>query len=211
MAIRMGRIQFVGSERGALTYRGPQTRTYDAAGRTIIPGIADAHVHLLGLGIALLTVDLRGTRSLDEVVDRIAAKARALPPGSWITGRGWDQNDWPDTRLPTHERLSRAVPNHPVFVTRVDGHAAFANAAAVRIAEVSSSTRDPDGGRLERSTSGEPTGVFVDRAMALVSRRIPPPSRDVHLRAGGVREDKMTAADHAAVILNIVLLLLCDY
>ena len=178
MAIRGARVQFVGSERGALVYRGPQTRTYDAAGRTIIPGIADAHVHLLGLGMALRTVDLNGTRSLDEVVQRIAAKARELPAGSWITGRGWDQNDWPDTRLPTHDALSRAVPNHPVFVTRVDGHAAFANAAAMRIAEVSAATRDPDGGRLERTTSGDPTGVFVDRAMGLVSRRIPQATRD---------------------------------
>ena len=178
MAIRAGRIQFVGSRRGALTFRGPQTRTYDAEGRTIIPGIADAHVHLLGLGMALRTVDLNGTRSLEEVVQRIATKARDLAPGTWITGRGWDQNDWPDTRLPSHETLSRAVPNHPVFVTRVDGHAGFANAAAMRVAGVTAATTNPDGGRIERTTSGEPTGVFVDRAMGLVSRRIPAPTRD---------------------------------
>ena len=178
LAVRGGRIIFVGSERGALTYRTAQTRMVDAAGATVIPGIADAHVHLLGLGMALRTVNLNGTRSLDEVVQRIAARARELPAGTWITGRGWDQNDWPDTRLPSHEALSRAVPGHPVFVTRVDGHAGFANAAAMRAAEISSATRDPEGGRIERGANGEPTGVFVDRAMALISRRIPAPTRD---------------------------------
>ena len=178
MAVRGGRILFVGSRRGALIFRGNQTRMVDAAGATIIPGIADAHVHLLGLGLALRTVNLNGTRSLDEVVQRIADKAKELPAGTWITGRGWDQNDWPDTRLPSHEMLSRAVPNNPVFVTRVDGHAGFANAAAMRVAEIASATRDPEGGRIERAADGSPTGVFVDRAMGLVSRRIPAPTRD---------------------------------
>src|SRR5881392_414550 len=94
MAIRGGRIMFVGSQRGALALAGPQTRKLDAAGATVIPGIADAHVHLLGLGIALRSVDLVGSRTYDEVIARIAAKARELPAGVWITGRGWDQNDW---------------------------------------------------------------------------------------------------------------------
>lgn len=178
MAVRGGRVLFVGSERGALALRGPETRVVDLAGATVIPGIADAHVHLLGLGMALRTVDLVGTRSLDEVIARIAARARELPAGTWITGRGWDQNDWPDTRLPVHTTLSQAVPNHPVFVTRVDGHAAFANAAAMRQAGVTAETKDPEGGRIERLPDGSPTGVFVDRAMGLVSRRIPAPTRD---------------------------------
>ena len=178
LAVRNGRVQFVGSRRGAEVLRGPQTRVADLAGATVIPGIADAHVHLLGLGQALRTVDLTGTRSLDEVVSRIAARARELPAGTWITGRGWDQNDWPDTRLPTHEALTRAVPGHPIYVVRVDGHAAYVNAAALRIAGVTAETRDPSGGRIERAASGEPTGVLVDAAMGLVSRRIPPMSRD---------------------------------
>jgi predicted amidohydrolase YtcJ len=178
MAIRAGRVQFVGSERGALTLRGPQTRVLDAGGATIIPGIADAHVHLLNLGMALRTVSLVGARTYEEVVERIAAKARELPAGTWITGRGWDQNDWPDTRLPTHEALSRAVPNHPVSVTRVDGHATLVNAAAMRIANLTAATQDPSGGRIERTPTGEPTGVLVDRAMGIVASRIPAPTRD---------------------------------
>ena len=178
MAVRGGRIQFVGSSRGALTLRGPQTRVIDAAGATAIPGIADAHVHLLGLGMALRTVNLVGARSYDEVIERIAAKARELPQGTWITGRGWDQNDWPDTRLPSHEALSRAVPNHPVAVTRVDGHASLVNAAAMRIAGLTASSADPDGGKIERGANNEPTGVLIDRAMGLVGSRIPAATRD---------------------------------
>lgn len=178
LAVRGGRVQFVGSARGALTLRGPQTRVIDAAGATVIPGIADAHVHLLGLGMALRTVNLVGARSYEEVVDRIAAKARELPQGTWITGRGWDQNDWPDTRLPSHDLLSRAVPNHPVSVTRVDGHASLVNAAAMRIAGLTAASTDPDGGKIERGDGNQPTGVLIDRAMGIVGSRIPNPTRD---------------------------------
>jgi predicted amidohydrolase YtcJ len=178
MAIRGGRVAFVGSLRGANALRGPQTRSVDAGGATIIPGIADAHVHLLGLGQALRTVSLVGARSYDEVIARIAAKARELPAGTWITGRGWDQNDWPDTRLPSHEALSRAVPNHPVAVVRVDGHASLVNAAAMRIAGLTSASTDPDGGKIERLANNEPSGVLIDRAMGLVSSKIPPASHD---------------------------------
>ncbi len=178
MAVRGGRVQFVGSSRGALTLRGPQTRVIDAAGATVIPGIADAHVHLLGLGMALRTVNLVGARSYEEVIERIAAKARELPSGTWITGRGWDQNDWPDTRLPSHEALSRAVPNHPVAVTRVDGPASLVNAAAMRIAGLTATRTDPDGGKIERGANNEPTGVLIDRAMGLVGSQIPAATRD---------------------------------
>jgi predicted amidohydrolase YtcJ len=178
LAVRGGRILFVGSTRGALATRGPQTRVMDAAGATIIPGIADAHAHLLGLGLGLRSVSLEGTKSYDEVIARVAARARELPAGSWVIGRGWDQNDWPDTRLPTHEALSRAVPNHPVWIERVDGHASLANAAALRISRVTAATRDPDGGKIERFANGEPSGVFVDNAEGLVGRGVPQPTRD---------------------------------
>ena len=178
MAIRGGRVLFVGSSRGALAARGPQTRVLDGGGAAIIPGIADAHVHLLSLGLALRTVDLVGTKSLDEVVARIAAKARDLPAGTWITGNGWDQNDWADTRMPSHETLSRAVPNHPVLVSRVDGHAALANMAALRLAGITTQTPDPQGGRIERGTGREATGVLVDNATGLVGRKIPGTTRD---------------------------------
>jgi predicted amidohydrolase YtcJ len=178
LAVKDGRFLFAGSEREVLALRGPATTVVDAGGRTVIPGMVDAHAHLLGLGEALQQVDLTGTRSYDEVVARVAAAARGQPAGKWIVGRGWDQNDWADTRFPTHEALTRALPNNPVYLTRVDGHAGLANAAAMRAAGVTAKTPDPRGGRLERGASNEPTGVFVDNAQGLVERVIPPPARE---------------------------------
>ena len=182
MAVRDGRVLFVGSERGAAALKGAGTRVVDAAGRTVIPGMVDAHAHFLGLGQALRTVSLVGTSSYDEVIARVVARAQEVPAGTWIIGRGWDQNDWGDTRFPTHDALSRAVPNHPVLLERVDGHANLANARAMQAAGVTAATKDPEGGRIERDASGTPTGVFVDNAGSLLDRAVPGASRD-ELRA----------------------------
>lgn len=178
MAVRDGKIQFVGSEREALQLKGASTRVIDAAGQTVIPGMVDAHAHLFGLGEFLRSIDLTDTRSYDEIVNRVAARARSAPAGQWIIGRGWDQNKWGDTRFPTHDALSRISPNNPVLLERVDGHAILVNAAAMRAARVTAATKDPAGGRLERTAAGEPTGVFVDNAMDLVNRVVPPMSHD---------------------------------
>jgi predicted amidohydrolase YtcJ len=178
MAIRDGRVVATGPQRGIMTLRGPNTQVLDLNGRTVIPGMIDAHVHLLNLGNSLRNVDLVGTTSYDEVVARVAARAREAPAGTWILGRGWDQNDWGDTRFPTHDALSRAVPNHPVVLTRIDGHATLVNAAAMRAAGVNAQTQDPSGGRLERAADGSPTGVLVDAAMGLVNRHVPPASKE---------------------------------
>ena len=183
LAVRDGLVQFVGSEREVRTLVGPQTRVIDAHGETVIPGMVDAHGHLTGLGTALRTVDLVGTRSYDEVIARVVARARTAAPGSWVSGRGWDQHDWGDTRFPTHDALSRAVPNNPVILERIDGHAVLANAAAMRAAGITAKTQDPRGGRIERDANGNPTGVFVDNAQGLVARAEPPQTRD-EMRAG---------------------------
>jgi hypothetical protein len=158
--------------------RGPSTRVVDLAGRTVLPGLVDAHGHLLGLGQYLRNVDLTATRSYDEMIARVVARARTTPKGQWILGRGWDQNAWGDTRFPTQEALSRAVPDHPVWLVRVDGHAGLANAAALRAAAVTRETRDPEGGRIERAADGAPAGVFVDNAQRLVARAVPPATRE---------------------------------
>jgi predicted amidohydrolase YtcJ len=178
LAVKDGRFLYAGSEREVMALRGPSTTVVDAGGHTVIPGMVDAHAHLLGLGEALQQVDLTGTRSYDEVVARVVAAAKGQPAGKWIIGRGWDQNDWADTRFPTHDALTRALPNNPVYLTRVDGHAGLANAAAMRAAGVTARTADPRGGRLERDASGAPTGVFVDNAQGLIERVIPPPARE---------------------------------
>ncbi len=178
MAIRGGRVQFVGDARGALALKGNATRVLDLGGRAVIPGMVDAHGHLSGLGLGLRNVDLVGTTSYDSVIARVAARARTTPKGTWIVGRGWDQNDWGDTRFPTHEALSRAIPDHPVLLERVDGHASLVNAAGMRAASITRETKDPTGGRLERGADGEPTGVFVDNAQGLVDRVIPAATRE---------------------------------
>lgn len=177
LVVRNGRIAFVGSNRGALALAGARPERLDLTGRTVIAGMVDAHAHLLGLGQALRTVDLVGTRSFDEVVARVAERANSARPGEWIRGRGWDQNDWADTRFPTHAALSRAVPNNPVYLTRVDGHAAVVNAKALELAQITAATADPTGGRFIRDSAGNPTGVLVDNAQGMVGRVIPPASR----------------------------------
>jgi len=178
MVVTNGRVVFTGPARAALTYRGSSTRVLDAEGQTVIPGMIDAHVHLLGLGTALRTVDLVGTTSYDQIIQRVAARAKEVPAGAWITGRGWDQNDWGDTRFPSHDALSRAVPNHPVYLTRIDGHAALVNAAAMKAAGLTAAAQDPAGGRIVRGPDNEPSGVLVDRAMGLVGRAIPAASKE---------------------------------
>jgi hypothetical protein len=181
-AVRGTRIVFTGSTREAAALRGPTTRVVDAGGRTIIPGMVDGHAHFAGLAQTLRAVDLTGTKSLDEVIARVRAKAATLPKGTWITGRGWDQNAWGDTRFPTHDQLSAAVPDHPVLLTRVDGHANFVNAAAMKLAGVTAATKDPSGGKIQRYTAGNaqgaPTGVFIDNAQSLVGSKVPELTRD---------------------------------
>src|ERR1041385_7642328 len=105
MAVRGGRVAFIGSTREALLLRGPSTQVLDLVGRTVIPGMVDAHAHLFGLGTFLRNIDLTDTRSYDAIVSRVTARTRDLPAGRWVVGRGWDQNKWGDTRFPTHEAL----------------------------------------------------------------------------------------------------------
>ncbi len=178
MAIRGGRVVATGPRRLIESLKGPNTRVVDANGRAIIPGMVDAHVHLAGLGQTLRNVDLVGTTSYQQVIAKVVARAREVPAGTWITGHGWDQNDWADTRFPTHDALSQAVPAHPVLLERIDGHAVLANAAAMHAAGVTAATKDPAGGRLERGPNSTPTGVFVDNASGLVGRVVPAPSKD---------------------------------
>jgi len=174
LAVRDGRVAFVGSEREAMVLRGATTKVIDAAGQTVIPGMIDAHAHLFGLGTFLRDIDLTDTRSYDAIVARVGERVKGRPAGQWVLGRGWDQNKWGDTRFPTHEALSRVTPNNPVALRRIDGHALLVNAAAMKAAGVTAATKDPSGGRIERGANGEPTGVFVDNAMDLIDRVIPP-------------------------------------
>lgn len=165
LAVRAGRIVYLGPDAGAERLRGPQTRVIDLAGRAVTPGLIDAHSHLLGLGQALAEVDLTGAASYDEVIRRVREAAARVPAGTWVRGRGWDQNLWSGQQFPTHEALSAAIPGHPVWLTRVDGHAAVVNARGMEILKIDAAIKDPAGGRFLRDAAGRPTGVMVDNAM----------------------------------------------
>lgn len=173
LAAREDRIVFIGSNAEASAFTGPATVRIDAGGRPLYPGFVDAHAHLRNLSLILATLDLRGVPSYDSLVALVAASAGHATPGSWIRGRGWDQNLW-GTGFPTNALLSRATPGNPVYLRRVDGHAALVNQAALRLAGINRKTPDPPGGRIIRDASGEPTGLLIDEAFMLVERVIPP-------------------------------------
>lgn len=174
IAIRADRIVRVGTNAEALALRATPTRVIDVAGGTIVPGLQDAHGHFTGLGAGMQSLDLRGTTTYEQVVGMVRQRAAAARAGEWIVGRGWDQNDWPDQQWPTHELLSAASPNNPVYLTRVDGHAGLANRRALDSAGVTAATADPPGGRLLRTAGNEPSGVLIDTAQGIVASRIPP-------------------------------------
>ncbi len=176
LAVRDGRIAYLGDEAGAAALAGPGTEVVELAGRAVVPGLVDAHSHLLSLGAALEQVDLVGTGSYEEVVERIRSAAAALPPGAWVRGRGWDQNDWPVRTFPDHRPLSAAVPDRPVWVNRIDGHAALVNARAMELLGLDSGVADPPGGRFLRDPSGGLTGVLVDEAMTVAGAGLPGPT-----------------------------------
>jgi len=168
-----GRLLAVGDEALA---RFPDATRIDARGRTVVPGLIDAHGHVMGLGLALLRADLVGANSKLEVMERLRAFARELPPDAWLLGRGWDQNDWPEKAFPTAAELDAVFPDRPVWLERVDGHAGWANSVAMRAAGRDlSGDWQPEGGRILRGPDGQPTGIFVDTAMALLEAAVPPP------------------------------------
>jgi predicted amidohydrolase YtcJ len=176
LAVRGGRVLFVGSDTEARTLAGAGTRVLDLHGRTVIPGMVDAHAHLTGLAASLRNVALAGSTSYNEVISRVVERTKTVKPGEWVQGRGWDQNRWPEKSFPTHEALSRATPSNPVVLTRIDGHALLANAMAMRLAGVTAATKDPAGGKVLRLPNGDPSGVFVDNAKSLIDNRVPPAS-----------------------------------
>jgi predicted amidohydrolase YtcJ len=146
----------------------------DGRGRTLIPGLIDAHGHVMGLGMGALLIDLSDTNSLREAQQRIAAYAAANPSPRWIVGRGWNQERWGLGRFPTAADLDAAVADRPVWLERVDGHAGWANSIAMREAGITAASQAPAGGRIERA-GRNPSGIFVDAAMSLVERSVPPP------------------------------------
>jgi len=176
VAVRKDKIVFVGSNEDVEKYILPSTTVIDLKGQLVLPGLIDAHAHLHSLGTELTSLNITGTKSYQEIINSVAIRVQSTKPGEWIVGGRWDQNDWEDQAFPVHDPLSEVSPDNPVFLTRIDGNAAFANQKALELAGITKDTLDPVGGFIIRDESGKPTGVLVNRAMNLVSDKIPPDS-----------------------------------
>ncbi len=159
-----------------------------------VPGLTDAHGHLLGYALTRTRADLVGAATLDEALARAAAFARAHPDAAWVLGRGWDQNDWPDRTWPDADRLEQVVAGRPAALSRVDGHALWVNRTALAAAGIGPETPDPPGGAIHRDANGRPTGILVDNAADLVAKVIPDPTdreRDEALAAAAADLTRM--------------------
>lgn len=170
--VKDGKFLAVGSTK-TLSDQYDADSTADLKGQPVYPGFYDPHAHFLGLGQVLDQADLVGARSYDEVIERLKTFRRKHPEAMWLSGRGWDQNDWPDTGFPTKEALDEAFPDVPVALMRVDGHALLVNSRALRLANVMAGSKLSGGEVLLKN--GQPTGVLVDNAMQLIKRVIPQP------------------------------------
>lgn len=166
VAIKGSRIYAVGNT-GQLREKFDAKKEIDLKGKLVTPGFNDAHIHFVGVGLALLRVDLNGSKTVDEAKERIAAKIKELPKGAWVLGRGWDHTLW-GNKLPTRKDLDDISPDNPVFVQRVDGHIAWGNSLAFRLAGITKATRAPEGGEIVLDKDGEPEGVLKETAQGLV-------------------------------------------
>jgi predicted amidohydrolase YtcJ len=173
VATKAGRIIFVGSNADAQKYEGKGTRTIDLKGETVLPGLTDAHYHLIGVGQREMTLNLEGTTSLEDFLTKVKARVDRAKPGEWVTGRGWIETFWTPPVFPTRQDLDRISPNNPVFLRRADGHGAVANSAALKLAGIDRNTPSPFGGEISKDKAGEPVGMLLDNAQGLVTRRIP--------------------------------------
>ena len=215
VAVDGGRIVALVPPSDAGAWRRSATEVDDVAGAHVYPGFTESHGHLTGYGASLEQVDLRDAASFAEVVERVRQAAAKFPPGTWVQGRGWDQNRWPEKAFPSSAALSAAVPEHPVVLRRVDGHAVLTNARGLALAGITANTKDPPGGRILRDAAGSPTGVLVDAAEGLLDRVVPDPTAaDIerrvllagkHLVAFGITEfhDAGTSRTDLAVLRKL--------
>jgi len=186
MAIGGGKVLAVGTNEEIRKLAGPKTRVRDlqngVTGIFIFPGINDAHVHLGFAAQTRMNVDLTGVKSLAEMMAKVQAFAKNAPPGHWLTGGNWDHTLWPQKMLPTRQELDKVTAGHPAFLSRIDGHIALANSAALKAAGITGKTLPPQGGAIDLDSNGEPTGILRESAQQLVEKVIPPPSHDERRR-----------------------------
>ncbi|HBX64663.1 MAG TPA: amidohydrolase, partial [Balneolaceae bacterium] len=171
--IKDGKVSQLGDDEAGVNSAG---EVVDLQGKTVLPGLIDAHGHVMGLGFQELNVNVAGIESLEATLDTIRAYAEANPDLEWIQGRGWNQTLWEENEFPTAADLDRVVPDRPVYLSRVDGHAGWVNSKAMELANISKDTPDPQGGKVIRDRSGNATGVFVDAAESYINEVIPEPT-----------------------------------
>jgi len=176
LVVREGRIAFAG-RRGDLNVAASEP-AIDLGGRAVLPGLVDAHGHLMYLARARLTLDAGGARSEEAIARMVAEAASRARPADWLGGRGWDQNLWPGRQFPTKASLDRVAPRNPVALVRVDGHATWCNSPALQSAAITRDTPNPTGGIVVKDAHGEPTGLLIDTAQRLLQRVEPPPSEE---------------------------------
>ena len=175
LAVAHGKIVFVGDDKEAASFQGPDTKIVDLDGQTVLPGFSDNHMHALAYGISLIEVPLSGLTSIKEVVKRVREKAQTLPRHKWILGRGWDQNQYVEDRYFNKSDLDEAASEHPVALIRVCGHVMTVNSKALEIAGINKDTPDPSGGKIDRDPqTNEPNGILREEAMRMVKQIIPP-------------------------------------
>jgi len=172
-----GEIEYVGDTSEAMTFKGESSRVVDLAGATVIPGLVDSHTHVFGVGANLERVDLHEVETEEEAVRRVVERAKTVPEGEWIIGRGWDEGAWAN-RYPDKVLLSEAVPNHPVFLDSLHGFAGWANQKALDDAGITAATEVPVGGEMRLGDDGQPNGLFLNRATTLLDDAVPSPSRE---------------------------------
>jgi predicted amidohydrolase YtcJ len=184
IAVSNGIITAVGTDTEVLKRKTPNTTVVDLHGAFVMPGFNDAHTHIASAGQQKLTLDLDHVPSLSDMQGRVLAFAATLKPGQWITGAGWDHTLWPGKKLPTRADLDNVTGGHPTILTRTDGHIAVVNSAALLAAGITADTPDPQGGKIDRDASGEPTGIIREGpALALIEAKIPKPDLAARRRA----------------------------
>jgi predicted amidohydrolase YtcJ len=177
VAVKGDRIVFVGSNSEAQKYIGKNTRVVDLHGKTVLPGLTDAHCHLQGVGEREMTLNLEGITNLQDFLAKVKTRVDQAKPGEWVTGRGWIETFWQPPVFPTRWDLDKIAPNNPVILVRADGHGAVVNSAALKIAGIDRDTPSPFGGEISKDKqSGEPNGMLLDAARGLVNKHIPPTS-----------------------------------
>ncbi|MEP6591175.1 MAG: amidohydrolase [Gemmatimonadota bacterium] len=173
VAIKDGKILFVGSDAGVAKFLGSATKVVDLRGRFVFPGFVDAHAHFIGIGQREMTLNLEGTGTKAAFLAKVEAAVKRAKPNEWVTGRGWIETFWSPPVFPTRHDLDQIAPDNPVVLTRADGHASIANSAALRLAGITRTSSAPPGGAINLDGDGEPTGMLIDAAQGMVRRLVP--------------------------------------